>query len=473
MSEQFDPYYRWLGIRPEEQPADHYRLLALARFEDEPEVIRDAAEQRMRHVRAYQLGEHRKVAQKILNELATAKGCLLNEAKKAKYDEGLRNAADAHTNPPTTQTAAIERPLVVLENARKSQEVVINVPPSTSRPIRSSYRTSVQRLGPMSWWRSTPTIIVAGACGMLLIVGLIWMALPSASDSDQSKLTGQGKRLPFRSQSVPDEPALALAPFDSAKARQYQKDWADHLGLDVEITNSVGMRLALIPPGEFIMGSPKSEKDRRDEEQQQHRVRITEPFYLAATEVTQGQWEAVMGTQPWNGQSSVKEGSDYAASYVNWEAAQSFCERLSHKDGTAYRLPSEAEWEFACRAGTTTAYHFGDDASRLGEYAWLIDNAHDADEKYAHQVGQKKPNPFGLFDMSGNVWEWCEIGLDSNMRLPSGELGDPEAGSLRVYRGGGWSSRQRNLRSACRMRRPASYQYGGLGFRIARSQTGK
>jgi len=259
-----------------------------------------------------------------------------------------------------------------------------------------------------------------------------------------------------------------VAPFDEAQARRHQQAWADHLGVDVEITNSIGMRLVLIPPGEFLMGSPESEDDRSDDEYQ-HRVRITKPFHLGSTEVTQGQWQAVMGTRPWSGQEYVREDPDHAASYVNWEDAQAFCQSISSKERGTYRLPSEAEWEYACRAGTTTAYCSGDDTSRLGDYAWFEDNADDMGEKYAHRVGQKKPNPFGLFDMHGNVAEWCQdcYGDDYYAGSPTDDPTGPEVGLNGVDRGGSWYVRSKYCRSACRGMVAPSFRRFHLGFRVA------
>ena len=136
-------------------------------------------------------------------------------------------------------------------------------------------------------------------------------------------------------------------------------------GLKPEVTNSIGMKFRLIPAGEFTMGSPESEPD-RDDDEKQHRVEISRPFYLGKYEVTQGEWKSVMGTEPWKGEDFVKEGADYAASYVSWEDAVSFCEKLSKRDGVEYRLPSEAEWEYACRGGSDSVYSFGDDSDDLG-----------------------------------------------------------------------------------------------------------
>jgi formylglycine-generating enzyme required for sulfatase activity len=239
-------------------------------------------------------------------------------------------------------------------------------------------------------------------------------------------------------------------------------------------TNSIGMKLVFIPAGEFLMGSPGSEKDRQDDEQQ-HRVRIMKPFYLGVTEVTQGQWEAVMGTRPWSRKDYVKEGSDYPATYLSWDDAVRFCQRLSTKEGGTYRLPTEAEWECACRGGSTSVYHFGDDASRLGDYAWFADNAYKLKEMYAHQVAQKKANAFGLHDMAGNVWEWCADWYDKDYYAgsPPDDPKGPASGSLRVLRGGCWFYGPGLCRSADRGRHSPVNRHLFLGFRVARSSSGE
>ncbi len=235
-------------------------------------------------------------------------------------------------------------------------------------------------------------------------------------------------------------PALS-APFTAVAAKASQEAWAKSLGKNVVEKNSIGMELVLIPPGEFLMGSPTTEADRSNDETQ-HRVRLTKPFWLGRTEVTQGQWQQVMGTTPWKGQSFVQEGADYAATYVSWEDAEEFCRKLSQRDGKTYRLPTEAEWEWSCRAGTTSRFSFGDSDGDLGRYAWFRVNAWDIGEKYAHRVGLKLANPFGLSDMHGNVREWCGDWYDAEFYgKVTGTAVDPFSASPAVYRvlrGGSW-----------------------------------
>jgi formylglycine-generating enzyme required for sulfatase activity len=154
---------------------------------------------------------------------------------------------------------------------------------------------------------------------------------------------------------------------------------------------------------------------------------------------------------------------------VTWEEAVAFCRKLSEKEGVEYRLPTEAEWEYAGRAGTTTAYSFGDDESQFGDYGWYITNVLGAAEPYPHIVGQKKPNPWGLHDMHGNVFEWCQDWLGE---YPSGDVTDPagpSTGSLRVLRSGGFLNPDWACRSASRAWRKPSDRIVGIGFRVLRS----
>ena len=232
----------------------------------------------------------------------------------------------------------------------------------------------------------------------------------------------------------------------------------------MEVTNSIGMKLRLIPAGEFTMGSPGTESDRIDNETQ-HGVSITKPFYLGVTEVTQEQYQKVMGSNP-----SKFKGPQNPVEHVNWSEAVEFCRKLSAMPaektaGHVYRLPTEAEWEYACRAGTATAYGFGDDRSGLGVYGWFGSNS----GSKTHPVGEKKPNAWGLYDMHGNVWEWCQ---DWHGDYPSGSATDPTgatSGSLRVNRGGGWFYDARFCRSANRSWFTPEGRSSYLGFRVLRS----
>ncbi len=269
------------------------------------------------------------------------------------------------------------------------------------------------------------------------------------------------------------EPDLATAPFGASQAKEYQRQWAAYLGispkLTVKLDSSTDLKFVLIPPGEFLMGSPDGEEDRESDEGPQHRVRITKPFYLGECEVTQGQFDALMHTRPWSGKRYAKEGSVCAASYVSWNDAAEFCQRLSQKEGRTYRLPTEAEWEYACRAGTTTAYHFGSDSSSLGDYGWYDGNADSKNEQYAHEVSQKKPNSWGLHDMLGNVRELCSDWYESGYygASPQDDSAGPPSGSHRVARGGSWLFGARFCRSAYRSGHSPDSRYSDRGFRVA------
>jgi formylglycine-generating enzyme required for sulfatase activity len=235
-------------------------------------------------------------------------------------------------------------------------------------------------------------------------------------------------------------------------------------------TNSIGMKFLLLPAGTFMMGSPYGESGRKKDETQ-HGVTLTKGFYMQTTEVTQGQWESVMGTRPWSGSKYVRDSANNPAVYISWNDCQEFIRRLNQKEGTSkYRLPTEAEWEYACRAGSTTSFYFGESHSILGNYAWYRSNAWDVGEKYAHTVAQKQPNAWGLYDMPGNVWEWCQDWYEEN--YSAGHITDPKGPSSgthwRVLRGGCWGNYTVYCRSANRYRLNPDYRLYSNGFRLAR-----
>ena len=239
------------------------------------------------------------------------------------------------------------------------------------------------------------------------------------------------------------------------------------------VTNSIGMKLIEIPAGKFMMGSPAGEKD-RDSDEEQVAVTLTKPFWLGKTEVTQGQWQQVMSTEPWKGKDFVLADKDCPATYVSFFDAVEFCDKLTDlerkagrlKDSEEYRLPTEAEWEYACRAGTTTAFSFGDD-SKLDSHAWW--GPLDSKDESFHKVGSKKPNPWGLYDMHGNVGEWCSDWYGEKLPGGTNPVG-PEGGDARVLRGGSGFLPEFGRSAGRNFYVPSRLLYN-LGFRVARSRS--
>jgi formylglycine-generating enzyme required for sulfatase activity len=240
--------------------------------------------------------------------------------------------------------------------------------------------------------------------------------------------------------------------------------------------------LVWIPPGKFLMGSPATEPGHRANEGPVE-VTLTAGFWLGKYEVTQSEWENMLRTTPWRGGKDVLEGDNYPASFISWNDAMQFCERLTRYErgegrlpaGWKYTLPTEAQWEYACRAGTTTAFSFGDDAALIGDYGWYDGNTVARGERFAHAIGQKQPNAWGLCDMHGNVYEWCRDRGDSAAgRLPGGiDPQGPAAGSRRADRGGGWEDSANKARSAGRDFSPPDERNPDLGFRLAIVRAGQ
>jgi formylglycine-generating enzyme required for sulfatase activity len=229
------------------------------------------------------------------------------------------------------------------------------------------------------------------------------------------------------------------------------------------VKNSIGQNFTLIPSGTFLMGSPNTENSRYNNEDQ-YSVTLTNSFFIQQTVVTQSQWKKVMMSEPWKIRLSFPEGDDYPAFGVSWFDALEFCEKLSLMENNTYRLPTEAEWEYACRGGTNTAFSFGDDQRSVCRYAWQYTNTRR--ENHPHKVAQKRPNNFGLYDMHGNVWEWCSDWYDI---YPSTSRTDPRGanyGSYRVCRGGSWSSNPRDIRCAARGLGEPPIRDVASGFRL-------
>jgi formylglycine-generating enzyme required for sulfatase activity len=262
---------------------------------------------------------------------------------------------------------------------------------------------------------------------------------------------------------------------------------AEKKELDKTFTNSIGMEFVLIPAGKYLMGSPPGEPGREAQEGPQREVQISKPFYMGKYEVkisefrefvkatqyktdaernggayvpVKEKWERKEGVHWMNPGISQKD--DHPVVCLAWSDAVEYGKWLSQKTGHSYRLPTEAEWEYACRAGGQQAYSFGSDARELSRYGWYGENSGGK----TRPVGQKRPNGWGLFDMHGNVWEWCQ---DWYAAYPAGtaiDPGGPLRGSVRVHQGGGWASPEKFSRSAVRRN-----GFGGsfrVGFRLVR-----
>jgi formylglycine-generating enzyme required for sulfatase activity len=241
--------------------------------------------------------------------------------------------------------------------------------------------------------------------------------------------------------------------------------------MTIPLAEDVDLDMIWIEPGTFIMGSPSDELGRYDDEVQ-HEVTLTQGYWLGKYEVTQAQYEAVMGTNP-----SGFKGADLPVEKVSWYDAKEFCAKLTAfekatgrlPEGYEYTLPTEAQWEYACRAGTTTALNSGknlsdkDQCLEMDEVGWYKYNS----DRATHPVGQKLPNVWGLYDMHGNVWEWC---LDRYGDYPTSAVTDPTGpimGSSRVIRGGSWYFYAGGCRSATRSGNGPSYYDSNYGFRVA------
>ena len=240
-------------------------------------------------------------------------------------------------------------------------------------------------------------------------------------------------------------------------------------------TNGLGMEFALIRAGSFIMGGPPGEPFRTREEVQ-HEVVISRPFYMQVTEVTQGQWRAIMGSEP---SASKACGESCPVERVSWLDCQEFIQKLNKRGEGVYRLPTEAEWEYACRAGTTTSFSWGETPDC--DLAMFGNNKRRGVARCAPSIQKRglrpdspapvksyPPNPWGLFDMHGNVWEWCQDGFGP---YPTGKVVDPkgiESGERKVRRGGSWFKYGTFCRSANRNFAHPANRYGTTGFRLVR-----
>lgn len=330
--------------------------------------------------------------------------------------------------------------------------------------------------------------LMLGATAAALLLGIIWLTtdgvLTIEPDVDTSPPAAKSS------------PPMAIAPFDAATARSRQAAWADYLGvraeMDVEIGEGESISFILIPPGEFLMGATEEEQrqtrnesttdeDRSGDEGPLHPVQITTPFWLSRYEVTRGQFrrfvqetgyktnaERNMNTRAWSGIANFPQTDDHPVVMVSKNDALAFCLWLNQRKESLveFGLPREAQWEYACRAGTSTFWHCGESEATLAEHAWLKSNS----DGKTHSVGQLKPNAFGLYDMHGNVAEKCAdwFAADDYVRSPSSDPVGPMEGLLPVVRGGSWNHTALDCRSARRDNSNSASSYGRrAGFRLS------
>ena len=389
--------------------------------------------------------------------------------------------------------ASPESQVLTLEWIRESRP---DSPESTGPPTRKL---------PVRWRSGTPFLLT------LLLIPILLLII-SLAFRNPAKLNSAGDH--DLASSPEAMPAAAIAPFDRQQAEDFQKQWAEHLGVPVEWENSLGMKFRLIPPGDFWMGSTDDEikavvaelrrlkqpgEDRFVEwvqsEAPQHRVILTHPYYLAVHELTQSVYAKVNGNNPshhsatGNGRESVAgfDTAKFPVDSVTWNEAIAFCNHLSDLDqlspayeatsssitvlkGHGYRLPPEAEWEFAARAGTTTKFWCGDRVADLVASEWITDNS----RNLPHPVGQLKPNPFGLYDILGNQMEWVFDAWDPDYyaRFRDQAAVDPTgpapANAAHIWRGGAWGNYSYAARPAMRNHSNGpNFAGGGIGFRLA------
>lgn len=308
----------------------------------------------------------------------------------------------------------------------------------------------------------------------------------------------------------PISPAPTVAPFDAVTARSHQDAWARYLAVPVEEKIDLGgeeLSMVLIPPGEFLMGSSAEQQarfleaartagdefaaERIPAEGPQHRVQITRPFRLARHEVTVGQFRRFVEQTEykteaersgkgghrnvngkwlqdprlvWHVDPGFPQTEHHPVVNVSWNDATAFCHWLSEKQGTEYLLPSESQWEYACRAGTATAWYSGDNERTLAKYAWFAKNS----RARAHPVAKLEPNAWGLYDMHGNVWEWCADAwaADYYAQSPFDDPRGSTSGTRHILRGGHWALDASRCRSANRSHSAPDYRHNGLGFRV-------
>jgi serine/threonine-protein kinase len=414
------------------------------------------------------------------------------------------------------EDVAIREFLAAISPAASATELRTRVEPAASETLVSQASANTQTsllqsaAGRISRLSGRKKLIAAGSGLAIIILALIFILSSDKKPASEPHTTAiAAAREPLGAQlkesRKKDSPPAAVAPFNGNQAKKLQRDWAAHLGVPVEELNFARMRMRLIPPGEYQMGTSETDVEELAKKEGEavrlppemlqteapaHPVRITRPFRIAVTEVTVGQFRRFVedqkyvvepersGTGSWSTLNNsiqpeiswrtpdFSQTDEHPVVAVTWNDAQAFCDWLTIKEGARYRLPTEAEWEFVCRAGTETIWPTEKASSGVGDAAWDIENS----GKATHPVAGKTPNAFGVFDMQGNAWEWCADYYDAGFYRQS-SVDDPvnmTAGGAYVLRGGSFFDMPVMVRAAFRFQRPGSTSVTNFGFRVVR-----
>lgn len=434
--DNFNPYHKWLGIPQQKCPPTFYELLGISLDEEDRSVIESAAERQRSHVEQYLGTEWNKYANQIISQIEEAEVTLLSPDLRREYD----------------------RKVNLFKKRRKKRQVdPITVSGSS---MLGGTRVVGEGSGLAREYAGIVSVLAVAFFGMA--AASFWLPWGKLLPDSKANIQAEAEAV------VVDESRPENVNTDRESPENIAEETTDMV-MNAEEPEEplfgVGIQFKRLLGGTFMMG----EKGNRGRNTPLHAVTISKPFEIGIHEVTQKQYEAVMGTNP-----SQHKGPDNPVDSIGWNDAVEFCQKLSamlaeKAAGNIYRLPTEAEWEYACRAGTSTKFCFGDDESQLVDDAWFKKTARST----SHPVGQKEPNLWGIYDMHGSVYEWCQ---DYYAPYQAGPVTDPrggETGSHRVLRGGGFTNISSYCRSAERSYVTVETIRHSYGFRVVRERGNK
>jgi formylglycine-generating enzyme required for sulfatase activity len=454
----FNPYHQWLGISETARPVSKYRLLGIDEFESDRDVISAAAEQRTIYLRTLQAGEHEVLVAQLLNEVSQARVTLLNADQKDEYDEELRKQQT-----PEPEAEPTQPPIPVVQTPAPVQNLPSPTPIANRNPVPQKIPRSIAAVWPIvqpakkprwqvlqeNWKR--PAVIGVSVVGVIAVF-VLFISMISSGDVDpvaniSPPIVNDSPPIQTSERKLEPEPKPP-----SIKPDDPNTDPNTELILSPgSITNSIDMELKIIAAGTFMMGIPEDVAEmlhsHSGSAKPAHEVIIATSLYFGMCEVTQSQWAAVLGAK-----ANRRIDPLLPQTGVSWNDAIDFCQKLSELPaekaaGRVYRLPTEAEWEYVYRAGTKSQFFWGYELSRIVDFGWVRQNS----GTRVHPVATKSPNPWGIHDMNGNLWEWCQdwygpYPSKDQKTSPDG----PQKGKLKVMRGGsfndsGTSATYRNM----------------------------